>query len=335
MRYESYHRDPNRARRRARRRLRALLVLLVIVLLSWLIARVIDGGRREEEAPALPDIPASDSLLAPLPFQYSTFVNALSEPKSYGPTRQENASLKSLDVALMSQPACGQVTTAYFADAAFLGDSITQGFTEYNINMSGALICGYIGSSPNQIVNKTSLKHSERGAEVPLDLLTAAQPAKLYLLMGANTLAIPGNDASFLAYYGQMLDMLKEALPNTIIYVQSLTPVTNEATQKNVGLENGRLQTLNQSLAQMAYEKGLVYLNLWEAFVGPDGQLSADYAQPDGIHLTVSGYEHWVDYLCRHAVYDPENPWLPGSAFAEVTLPAAGSADGTAEENAG
>ena len=51
-------------------------------------------------------------------------------------------------------------------------------------------------------------------------------------------------------------------------------------------------------------------------------QIAADYAQPDGLHFTVSGYEHWVDYLCRHTVYSPDNPWLPGSAYAEVTISA-------------
>lgn len=326
MNYDTYRRDPRRARRRMQRRLRFILVVVTLLLVSWLISMVIDRGKKPEPVAEIPEVIPGESIIAPLPFQYSTFINALSEPKNYGPVRRENAPLRSLDMTLLSQPAVGQVTTAYFADAAFLGDSITEGFTEYNINMSGALICGYIGASPNQVVNKASLKHPERGPEVALDVLAAAQPAKVYVLMGANTLTIPGNDASFLAYYGQMLDQLKEALPNSIIYVQSLTPVTSAATAKNPGLENGRLQNLNESLAQMAYEKGLVYLNLWEAFADENGELSADYAQPDGIHITISGYEHWVDYLCRHAVYSADNPWLPGSTFAEVTTPVVGPA---------
>ena len=57
-------------------------------------------------------------------------------------------------------------------------------------------------------------------------------------------------------------------------------------------------------------------------YVDENNELSADYAQPDGLHFTVSGYEHWVDYLCRHTVYSPDNPWLPGSAYAEVTVSA-------------
>ena len=116
--------------------------------------------------------------------------------------------------------------------------------------------------------------------------------------------------------------MLKEALPNTMIYVQALTPVQPEATEKSPGLENSRLQSINDQIAQMAYERGLQFLDLYSAFVDENNELSADYAQPDGLHFTVSGYEHWVDYLCRHTVYSPDNPWLPGSAYAEVTVSA-------------
>ena len=45
------------------------------------------------------------------------------------------------------------------------------------------------------------------------------------------------------------------------------------------------------------------------------GALLAEYAQPDGIHLTVSGYTAWVDYLCTHVPYDKNNPYQPGSAW--------------------
>ena len=51
------------------------------------------------------------------------------------------------------------------------------------------------------------------------------------------------------------------------------------------------------------------------AFRGEDGTLLAEYAQPDGIHLTVSGYTAWVDYLCTHVPYDKNNPYQPGSAW--------------------
>ena len=316
----SYNAELRRARRRAQRRLRFALVLALLLLLSALITRIIDGGKRKAPAEQAESTPAGESILAPLPFENSTFVTVPAEPRQFGP--HTGGTLQSIGYQQIARKECGQVSTSYFSDAAFLGDSITEGFTEYSINMSGALICGYVGGSPNQIVNGAAMKHPERGSEVPLDLLRERQPAKLYVLMGANALSAQGNDDSFLAYYGKMLDMLKEALPNTVIYVQALTPVQPKTTEKSPGLENSRLQSINDQIARMAYERGLQFLDLYSAFVDENNELSADYAQPDGLHFTVSGYEHWVDYLCRHTVYSPDNPWLPGSAYAEVTVSA-------------
>src|SRR5699024_11958183 len=81
---------------------------------------------------------------------------------------------------------------SYFADAAFLGDSLTVGFTDYDINLGGALVCGYIGAGPDTIVNRMTVSHMPRGDEVALDVLAAAQPKKLYILLGTNTLTTAG-----------------------------------------------------------------------------------------------------------------------------------------------
>lgn len=65
----------------------------------------------------------------------------------------------------------------------------------------------------------------------------------------------------------------------------------------------------------MAAEKGCYYLALNEVFTDDSGYLISDYAQPDGLHLTVSGYSAWVDYLCTHIPYDKDNPYQLGSEY--------------------
>ena len=320
--YYGVHRNIRLRREAARARKNLFMAVAAILLLSAVITAVLESGAPKEEEPFVP-VPAgsNESILAPLPFANSTFADLSSVQHSYDPVKQQGGGvLQEMDYAHIARKSAGQVQTTYFADAAFLGDSITQGYTEYDINMNGALICGYIGASPNQIVQRTTMKHSERGPEVPLDVLAAAQPAKLYVLMGANTLGVLGNDKNFLAYYGEMVKQLRELLPNTIIYVQALTPVQSFVTERVPGMDNARFRTLNLELANIAYTNGCQFLDLYAAFADENGELSAEYAQPDGIHITVSGYEHWVDYLCRHTVYSADNPWLPGSAFAEKTV---------------
>ena len=106
--------------------------------------------------------------------------------------------------------------------------------------------------------------------------------------------------SSFLTYYRLMLDMISQALPNTKIYVQSITPVRPEVSQKSPGLYKERLCEINDALSAIALEKGCTFLNLWEALADENGDLIEEYAQPDGYHLLPAGYDAWVDYLCTH-----------------------------------
>lgn len=98
--------------------------------------------------------------------------------ETFGPARQDAAAavVKAYDASVIRQPSCGQVDLNYFADAAFLGDSLTVGFSDYQINLGGALVCGYTGVGPDAIVNRTAVKSSVRGEEIALDVLAAAQP---------------------------------------------------------------------------------------------------------------------------------------------------------------
>ena len=105
---------------------------------------------------------------------------------------------------------------------------------------------------------------------------------------------------SFLTYYRLMLDMISQALPNTKIYVQSITPVRPEVSKKSPGLYKERLCEINDALSAIALEKGCTFLNLWEALADENGDLIEEYAQPDGYHLLHAGYDAWVDYLCTH-----------------------------------
>ena len=66
-----------------------------------------------------------------------------------GPPEPGAYTVRAYDSSVIRQPATGQVDLSYFADAAFLGDSLTVGFTDYDINLGGALICGYIGAGPD------------------------------------------------------------------------------------------------------------------------------------------------------------------------------------------
>ena len=290
-----------------------------ILLLSGIITLLLPSNSPAETVDSGEMTAPSERLVAPIPYagtdSAGSAVNALNWG-TVGPARQEETfTFTPLPAEPDAVAESGRVTTEWFADAAFLGDSITEGLSYYGINVGGALVLGYQGTSPNQIVNRVALTGEDGTEQVPLDILAERQPAKLYLLMGTNALTAEGNDEGFLAYYGRMLDELKAALPNTAIFVQSILNVRPEALEKSPGLSPTRLASINASIRAMCAEKGCYYLNLTEAFTGEDGYLTESYAQTDGIHLTVSGYSSWIDYLCTHVPYNKSNPYQAGSRW--------------------
>ena len=302
--------------RRINGKLRVFLTVLGILLISVPIAAVLDGAdekraNRAEERSGT----ASVQMLAPLPMQGREGGTAV----QYGPERPgEGAGLVPYNSEVIRLPARGQAELSYFSDAAFLGDSLTEGLIQYNTNIGGALVCAYTGIGPDAVVNRTSVHHMKRGNEVALDVLREHAPKKLYILLGTNTLTTEGAEDRFFAYYERMLDQLRETLgSDCIFYVQSVPPVRPKAEAEKPGLSRENLKNVNERLARLADDKGCVYLDLWEALADADGYLNDRLDAPDGIHLSPgNGYSAWITYLRTHTVYDPNTPWTPGSAYA-------------------
>ena len=294
-----------------------------ILLLAGVITLLLPSHKAVEDVQADTEQTAqAGRLVAPVPYADSDGDSSSSSPSidwgTIGPVQQtETYTYTAAPQTPDMVPEFGRVSTDWFADAAFLGDSLTAGIAYYDINVGVALVLGYEGTSPNQIVNRTALKNTNEddAEQVPLDILAERQPAKLYLLIGTNALAGVGNDEGFLAYYGKLLDELQSTLPNSMIFVQSILNVRPEALEQAPGLTPERVASMNDKIKEMCKERGFYYLNLTEAFTGEDGYLTADYAQNDGIHLTVAGYSHWVDYLCTHVPYNKNNPYQQGSTY--------------------
>lgn len=319
-------------------KLRLLGVIAAILILSFAITAILENGQKhQDEAEQTATAGTAQNILAPLPMQGSAGADSAAANgdssatanaddgtavtlEQFGPARQTAGAyhVKAYDSSVIRQPGCGQVDLSYFSDAAFLGDSLTVGFSDYSINLGGALICGYTGVGPDAIVNRSAVKSSVRGQEVALDVLAAARPKKLYLLLGTNTLTTLGAADRFLAYYGQMLDLLRQALgDDCVIYVQSIPPVRPDAAAEKPGLASDVLRSVNEQLAQLAAQKGCVYLDLWEAMADGEGNLKEVLAAPDGVHFSAgNGYGAWVTYLRNHAKYASTNAWTLGSAYA-------------------
>ncbi len=211
------------------------------------------------------------------------------------------------DTRLLAVPENGRVSDDYFRDALFIGDSVTQGFGWYADYKDWMRVCAYKGIGPQNVLQNMVGQRPD-GTPVAMwdDINIQQDVANIYILFGANAL-LAQSDEAFLKYYGDLLDQLRARFPAVPIYVQSITPTTQEYGQKRPALARDHLRAVNEAVAQLAIGKNMYYVDLWEALADADGYLRADLSG-DGLHLHDAGkYRPWLDYLATHTVYSAHN----------------------------
>ena len=293
----------------SRRRLLAGLLLSAVLLSGCAPKSAVSsgsesgsGGSSSTSAPAgdasqTPEPQPEGSSSAPETGSDTSQVQTPEEDGSAGDSQPANAG-KTVPAGGETQPVSGSaslsgydfsqpcpespaVDNSYFEDAAFIGDSRTDGFLLY----SG------IGCGENLTSNGLSIfKLAEKKAltidgqkYTLLEALGLKQYGKVYLSLGVNELGY-NNDKGF--------------------YNEGLIPLNEDviaATGGSSYLTNEHLRVYNDLMQQAAQEKQVVFLDLEPEFTGPDGQLPAD-ASNDGVHLKKAYCQAWLEYLKTHTV---------------------------------
>jgi lysophospholipase L1-like esterase len=290
-----------------------LCVAIVILLLAAVITWLIELPSRRAAAAASSTVSATSDASTDTTLPLDTATDAALS-SVVGPVPQEDiTAVQPITAQLVALPANGRVDMSYFDDALFIGDSLTQGFEVYASGIPNAKYAAYLGVGPKQFMEGT-VTNLNGETVAAIDEILAAQPKKVYILLGTNSMASL-TDEAFLKYYGDFLDYLIPQLPaDTVYYIQGIPPVTAEKAAADENYALSRITSLNDSLAQMAYARGLNYLDLYTALADDTGAQNAAYsAGSDGIHLNGKGYDAWREYLITHTAYSSDNPYLLGS----------------------
>ena len=306
--YQEYRRHV--LHRRWRRMFATFLALVMLVLLCgvWVLWRQLypTPPSRQEPQITLLEQALPDASWRTLSYENSTALQVQ--------TRADGSTAMDFRLASMPVTESEPVDLSYFDSAVFLGDSLTQGLQIYDTGLPNAHYCAYRGVGPNAVVNGTTCTRIDGVQEVPLEALASYAPKSVYILLGTNVLTQDTDYTSFMNYYSLMLDNIRALLPDADIYVQSITPVRPEvsAGAGHSGMYGARFIRVNNDLAALAVEKGCYFLDLWEVLADANGDLKAEYAQPDGYHLLPEGYAAWVSYLRTHVAHTeivtPEDP---------------------------
>ena len=209
-----------------------------------------------------------------------------------------------------SQPApeSPAVDNTYFEDAAFVGDSRTDGFLLYSGIGTGTNLTSN-GLSIFKLAEKKAIT-IDGTAYTLLEALELGEYGKVYLSLGVNELGYY-NDEGFYQAYCDAIDAIRACQPDAVIYIQGLIPLNEgqiAATTGRTYLTNDHLRIYNDLMKKAAQEKQVVYLDLYSEFVDENGALPEDGSH-DGVHLTKAYCQRWLEYLKTHTVdYDTLYP---------------------------
>ena len=207
----------------------------------------------------------------------------------------------------------------YFENAAFLGDSRTEGFRIY----AGLSVADYfhaIGATVDSVATRSV--ETEAGEMPLLDAMVGGEFGKIYVALGVNELGWAGTEL-FDTHARLLVERLQADHPEAQLVIQSILPVSKRQEAKGGYVNNARIAEYNGILLDIAEDTGCAYLNVAEAVTDEEGFLRRDWTS-DGVHLNHAGCAAWLDYLRTHAVGD----------IQDVIAPAVGENEEPAGEDA-
>jgi len=175
----------------------------------------------------------------------------------------------------------------------FVGDSITEGFP-----LADAF-------PKRHVINRGIGGDLVEGVIERLDVSVAdLKPAQVYVMIGINDLwwGEPVSMEVRKERYVRLLQGLKQAAPKAKTFIQSILPVGGNMPELNACVVE-----VNNMLRGLTEEAGLTYVDLHPWLGDETGALRPEFTT-DGVHLTLGGYEAWLQAI------------LPADEFLEAAV---------------
>lgn len=215
------------------------------------------------------------------------------EPTTLAPI--ENA----VTTEVTTEPAKKEFTTAkidYLDDALFIGDSRTVGLEMYSDAKNADYFCT-VGMSSFKVFSESA---KVDGVMTSLkSLLSTKKYGKIYIMLGINELGY--NRTTSFNKYKELVDTVRELQSDAIIFIQGNIHVGASRSASDTVINNKAINEFNSMIAELQNEEDIFYINVSECFDDSNGNLDVEYSN-DGIHLHVSDYNRWIDYVLTKAI---------------------------------
>lgn len=259
--------------------LSVFLLAVAIVVGVWRF-----GGQGRASVPAQGD-PAVQTAAEPA--QQETKIEQSGKADDT-PSPAEMALSTRLSAELTQQPR--PADAAYFADAAFVVNSVSQGLDLYDYD--GLLAEADFYGEPDV---------SAFGVMEYIRQLEGQGYGKIYIGLGINELA---NDLETVqACYENMLSQLRTYDPDSVIVLMSVPPVSEYKSSTDADCTRELVVEYNAMLLALAEAWDVWYLDVYTVLSNDEGYLPGDVNE-DGIHFTPAHYSAWFERLSTHYVND-------------------------------
>ncbi len=217
---------------------------------------------------------------------------------------------------------------SYFDDAVFIGDSLTEAFSNYVRNnrktipnffgearFMGAVAMSVKGACLDK--NNLGISFTYRGKKVSIsEGIKAMGAKKAFILLGLNDIASRRwEDVG--QYFATLIDVLQEKCPETEIVIQGVFPVPDKFCRER-GIQIGRWNSFNgEVLQRVCAEKGVELYEFSQLLMDENGYMEPAYAS-GAFHMSPEGNGVWLRAMRVYAA----KKMCPGAEIApELLLP--------------
>ena len=180
------------------------------------------------------------------------------------------------------------------SDAVFIGDSRTVALENACPYPKATFLC-FIGMHVDNALTEYEFTLSNGNTGTLIDALSEAKYNRVFINLGTNELGWPYIE-NWIEYYKELVDAIKEVQPDATIYAESILPVAASREYEDDGINNTNVTRFNEAIQEICEEKGIEYLNCFEAVADEFGNLPEE-ASTDGIHLLGDYCDKWLQYI--------------------------------------
>lgn len=226
----------------------------------------------------------------------NTEIQTVTESKSETP--KEQTAVPTTEVSNIDEKYnFTNVSADYFQNALFIGDSRTVGLYEYG-TLKQATYFANTGMSVYNVFS-SAVSVPTVGKVKLTELLNKKDYGKIYVMLGINELGY--NFEATVKKYSELLEAIKAAEPNAIIFIEANLHVTKSHSDSDKIFNNQNINRFNQEIKKFADGKTTFYIDINAVFDDENGSLDKKYTS-DNAHVLGKYYADWSSWFCTKAI---------------------------------